>query len=101
MSIPQRALGKTGIEVTALGLGGACWNLVDDDQEAVAVVHRAIDRGITYLDTVEQVEENVRVAESFVPLGVEEERALLARALELVPGIHRELWWLPEERIAS
>lgn len=282
MSIPQRALGKTGIEVTALGLGGVCWNLVDDDQEAVAVVHHAIDRGITYLDTassyqeserrlglalaerdrsrlfvatkcikrsgdeikreiagsferlqletidlmqlhaldqeesldevlgtdgalrvieeyraagkirfvgltghtapaqfarmvgeydfdtilnpggpvnrmwndfigtsmatarqrgmgvvamkvmaygqapledranylryamgqdvdvaivgmdtVEQVEENVRVAEAFVPLGAEEEWALLARALELVPGIHKELWWLPEERIAS
>ena len=51
MSIPKRMLGRTGVEVTALGLGGVCWNLVEDDRQAVAVVHRAIDLGITYLDT--------------------------------------------------
>ncbi len=46
MAIPKRILGKTGIEVTALGLGGVCWNLLDEDKDAVAVVLRAIDRGI-------------------------------------------------------
>ena len=51
MAIPKRVLGRTGAEVTALGLGGVCWNLVDSDAEAVSVVHRAIDLGITYLDT--------------------------------------------------
>ena len=51
MAIPRRILGKTGVEVTALGLGGVCWNLADSDGADVEVVHRAIDRGITYLDT--------------------------------------------------
>lgn len=51
MSIPKRILGRTGAEVTALGLGGVCWCLADTDAAAVAVVHRAIDRGITYIDT--------------------------------------------------
>ena len=37
MAIPKRTLGSTGVEVTALGLGGVCWNLVDDDADAVAV----------------------------------------------------------------
>lgn len=38
MAIPTRVLGKTGVEVTALGLGGVCWNLVQEDREAVEVV---------------------------------------------------------------
>jgi len=51
MPIPIRTLGKTGQTVSALGLGGVCWNLLDDDAEAIRIVHRAIDLGITYLDT--------------------------------------------------
>ena len=51
MALPTRTLGSTGQSVTALGLGGVCWNLIDDAADAVVVVHRAIDLGITYLDT--------------------------------------------------
>jgi aryl-alcohol dehydrogenase-like predicted oxidoreductase len=60
MAIPTRVLGKTGVEVTALGLGGVCWNLVEEDREAVEVVHRAIDRGISYLDTASSYKESER-----------------------------------------
>ncbi|MBT4500628.1 MAG: aldo/keto reductase [Gemmatimonadetes bacterium] len=60
MAIPKRILGKTGAEVTILGLGGVCWNLVDEDREAVEVVHRAIDLGITYLDTANGYKESER-----------------------------------------
>ena len=60
MAIPRRILGKTGVEVTALGLGGVCWNLADSDSAAVEVVHRAIDRGITYLDTASSYKESER-----------------------------------------
>ncbi|NKB65958.1 MAG: hypothetical protein GKR89_02745 [Candidatus Latescibacteria bacterium] len=60
MAIPKRVLGKTGVEVTALGLGGVCWNLVDEDRDAVEVVHYAIDRGITYLDTASGYKESER-----------------------------------------
>ena len=49
MTIPRKILGKTGVEVTALGLGGVCWNLAGNDHQAVEVVQRAIDQGITYL----------------------------------------------------
>jgi uncharacterized protein len=51
MPIPKRTLGKTGVEVSALGLGGVCWCLAETDRAAVDVVHRAVDRGITYIDT--------------------------------------------------
>lgn len=60
MPIPVRTLGKTGARVTALGLGGVCWNLLEDDDAAVAVVLRAIDRGITYLDTASGYKESER-----------------------------------------
>lgn len=60
MAIPKRVLGKTGAQVTALGLGGVCWNLVDDDADAVEIVHRAIDLGITYIDTATGYKESER-----------------------------------------
>lgn len=60
MPLPTRTLGRTGETVTALGLGGVCWNLADDDDAAVAVVHRAIDLGVTYLDTASKYNQSER-----------------------------------------
>jgi len=50
LRIPLRALGRTGVEVTAIGLGGYHLGLMKDDDEAVRLVHEAIDAGITFLD---------------------------------------------------
>jgi aryl-alcohol dehydrogenase-like predicted oxidoreductase len=52
--LETRQLGNTGVDVAALGLG--CMGLVGwygerDDDEARATVHRALDLGITHLDT--------------------------------------------------
>ena len=60
-----------------------------------------IDVAIVGMDTIAHVEENVRVAESFAPLSQEEEESLLEAALDLVPTAKSELWWLPEQRLAS
>jgi uncharacterized protein len=60
LALPVRTLGNTGRQVTALGLGGVCWNLEDDDNVAVGVVHRAIDLGITYLDTASGYKDSER-----------------------------------------
>jgi uncharacterized protein len=47
--IPTRGLGKTGVELTIVGEGGARFQLVPFD-EGKAVVRRAYDLGINYFD---------------------------------------------------
>jgi len=48
--IPLRPFGRTGEEVTAIGLGGYHLGILKDDAEAVRLVHEAIDSGITFMD---------------------------------------------------
>ena len=52
----QRTLGTQGLTVSALGLG--CMGMTSaygtpDEGEAIATIHRALDLGITFLDTAE------------------------------------------------
>jgi aryl-alcohol dehydrogenase-like predicted oxidoreductase len=69
-----RALGSGGLEVSALGLG--CMGMSHaygspadrDETESIATIHRALDLGVTFLDT----------AEAYGPFANEE---LVARAL--------------------
>ncbi len=48
--IPRRPLGRTGAQVSALGLGGYHLGMVKTEREAVRIVHEAIDNGITFMD---------------------------------------------------
>lgn len=47
--IPHRPLGRTGIEVPILALGGGHL-LITSDEEGVRIVHEAIDAGLTFFD---------------------------------------------------
>lgn len=48
-SVPQRVLGATEEKVSAIGLGG--YHLgVPSEAEAIRIMHRAIDNGITFFD---------------------------------------------------
>lgn len=50
--LPTRPLGKTGVEVGILGLGGqATLEYEGRDEEAERIINRAIDLGINYFDT--------------------------------------------------
>jgi aryl-alcohol dehydrogenase-like predicted oxidoreductase len=56
MDMRNRRLGRAGLEVSAIGLG--CMGMSDfyggrDEAEAVATIHRAIDLGVTFLDTAD------------------------------------------------
>jgi aryl-alcohol dehydrogenase-like predicted oxidoreductase len=48
--VPKRPLGKTGAEVSALGVGGYHLGSAKDQQEANEIVSRALDAGITFFD---------------------------------------------------
>jgi len=50
--LPTRTLGRTGIQVPILGFGGGSrFQMYEDEDRALAALNRAIDLGITYLDT--------------------------------------------------
>jgi len=50
--LPTRKLGRTGIKVPILGFGsGSRFLMYKEDDEAIAALNRAIDLGITYIDT--------------------------------------------------
>ncbi len=52
MSIPKRKLGKTGTEVTILGLGGeGILRTYGHEKEAYGLINRAIDLGISYFES--------------------------------------------------
>jgi aryl-alcohol dehydrogenase-like predicted oxidoreductase len=54
--VEQRQLGTSGLSVSAIGLGcmgmSAFYGSTDED-EAIATLHRAIELGVTFLDTAE------------------------------------------------
>lgn len=51
-TLPKRPLGKTGEQITILGLGGeGLLRTYDRQEEAVALIHRALDLGITYFES--------------------------------------------------
>jgi aryl-alcohol dehydrogenase-like predicted oxidoreductase len=52
MDLPKRTLGKTGIQVSMLGLGGeGILRTFGYEKEASALINRALDLGITYCES--------------------------------------------------
>ncbi len=50
--LPNRILGRTGAQVSILAFGcGSRFLMYEDEQESLEVLNRAINQGITYLDT--------------------------------------------------
>ena len=53
----KRTLGRSGLEVSALGLGcmgmSFSYGPPKDTKEMTALLHAAVDRGITFFDTAE------------------------------------------------
>jgi aryl-alcohol dehydrogenase-like predicted oxidoreductase len=49
--IPYRALGRTGVQVSAIGLGGYHIGKKElEEAESIRIIRSAIDRGITFMD---------------------------------------------------
>jgi aryl-alcohol dehydrogenase-like predicted oxidoreductase len=85
----KRKLGKSSLEVSALGLGcmGMSWSYgpAKDKQDMISLIHAAVERGITFFDT----------AEVYGPLSNEE---LVGEALRKFRGqvvIATKFGWAP------
>jgi aryl-alcohol dehydrogenase-like predicted oxidoreductase len=48
--VPKRPLGRTGLEVSVLGIGGYHLGSVDSDAEAAQIVNQALDAGVNFFD---------------------------------------------------
>ncbi len=48
--MPTRLLGKTGVRVSALGLGGYHYGMIADTSTAERLLHTAVDHGLTFMD---------------------------------------------------
>lgn len=59
MSLPTRPLGRTGIDITTVGLGAWAIGGADgsgawgpqDDADSIAAIHAALERGVNWIDT--------------------------------------------------
>lgn len=91
----KRKLGNSGLEVSALGLGcmGMSWSYgqAKDRQEMIALIHAAVERGVTFFDT----------AEVYGPYSNEE---LLGEALSPFAGqvvIATKFGWAPANELEA
>ncbi len=57
--IPRRPFGRNGETVSALGMGGFHLGLAGTERETTALVHRAIDAGITFMDNAWEYHDGV------------------------------------------
>src|ERR1700722_2010290 len=48
--VPKKPLGKTGVQVSAMGLGGYHLGSAENDQAGAGVVAKALDHGVTFFD---------------------------------------------------
>lgn len=49
----QRALGRSGLRVSVIGLGGNTFGATVDGDEALRTIHAALDAGVTFIDTAD------------------------------------------------
>src|SRR5260370_36833355 len=48
--VPKRPLGRTGLKVSALGIGGYHLGSADTEAEATQIVNEALDAGVNFFD---------------------------------------------------
>ena len=49
-SIPLKRFGKADVQISAMGMGGHHLGAAKDEKQAVEMVHRALDGGVTFYD---------------------------------------------------
>lgn len=49
--IPRRTLGKTGEQLPMIGIGGGHIGHIQEDADAIRLIHKALDLGVVFVDT--------------------------------------------------
>ena len=57
--VPRRPFGRTGETVSALGMGGYHLGEIGTEREAISLLHKAIDAGITFMDNAWEYNDGV------------------------------------------
>ncbi|MCZ6875132.1 MAG: aldo/keto reductase [bacterium] len=110
-SMPTRPLGRTGHEVGLFSLGGqGVIEQADAEQTAIAVVRRALELGVNYIDTAPRYSAGARESERNIGKALDGDRQrvflatkthdrsrdgslkLLDESLELLKTDHVDLW---------
>ena len=81
-AIPRRPLGKTGEEVSILALGGAHIGKKPSKEEAIRIVHAAIDAGMDFMDNAWEYndgESEVRMGEALAQGGYRQRAFLMTK----------------------
>ena len=93
----QRTLGKSGLNVSAMGLGcmGMSWSYspVPDRHAMLSLLRAAVDRGVTFFDTAEVYGPHANeelVGEALAPFRGE---VVIATKFGWAPGAEREARW--------
>ena len=84
-----RQLGKSGLKVSAVGLG--CMGMSQsygpgDDEESVRTVHRALDLGVTFFDTADVYGKGANEKLVARALGARRKDIVLATKCGIMPG---------------
>jgi aryl-alcohol dehydrogenase-like predicted oxidoreductase len=78
----MRTLGRSGPEVSAVGLGcmgmAAFYGQASDEGQATAVIHRALDLGVTFFDTAEMYGPHINEIQVGKALAGRRDRAFVA-----------------------
>ncbi len=67
-----RRLGRSGVPVSVIGIGGNQFGRAVDEQQTARIIHRAIDRGINFIDTADMYTGSV--SEQFIGKALEGRR---------------------------
>ena len=49
-SVPRRAFGRTGVQVSILGVGGHTLAMAKTETEGICIIHEALDAGVNFMD---------------------------------------------------
>ncbi len=93
MAMEYRALGHSGLSISAVGLGCMNFGLMNDQAAAAAIVHRALDLGVNFFDTAD-VYGNRGTSEEYLGNALGPRRADVVIATKFAGPMSAEKAWM-------